>query len=72
MGVGGLGVKGVVWEVGGQKELYYERGGISLLGLLEPLAPVDVNLLLTHFLKFHNVTYHHKTLVPTFCKRQVS
>lgn len=49
-----------------------KKEALVLLGLLEPLAPVDVYLLLTHFLNFRNMTHQHKTSVPIFCKRQVS
>ena len=55
-----------------RKNCIIKEEALVLLGLLETLAPVDVYLLLTHFLKFHNMTHHHKTSVPTFCKRQVS
>jgi len=55
-----------------RKNCIMKEEALVLLGLPEPLAPVDVHLLLTHFLKFHNMTQHHKTSVPTFCKRQVS
>lgn len=45
-----------------------KKEALVLLGLLEPLAPVDVYLLLTHFLNFRNMTHQHKTSCLYFAR----